>query len=386
MKKKIITFAVVATAVIAALMPGMRAAFAQGTENDISVDAKAYLIADFETGTEIASYAKDERLPIASMVKIMTLDLLFEKIDEGTLSLDEYVCVSENARSMGGSQAYLDAGENYKAEELIKSIIVASANDSCVAMAEHVAGGVENFVAMMNDKAESLGMHDTNFVNCTGLPAPGEYSTASDVLKMTRDLMRHKEFFDYSGIWMFDFVHPSGRKTTLTNTNKLSRFYEGCDGGKTGYTSQALSCLSATAKRGDTRLLCVVIGAPSSKIRNAEVSKLFNFAFANYVNEKVFSYNDSLRTTEVAGGTVSPIKISAAEEVYDFHAKNADKSEVEVKFVPTANRAPVAKGEKIGVFEIYKNGVLIKSVDAVAEESSDKKDFMDTLRDIAEKW
>ena len=386
MKKKIITFAVVATAVIAALMPGMRAAFAQGTENDISVDAKAYLIADFETGTEIASYAKDERLPIASMVKIMTLDLLFEKIDEGTLSLDEYVCVSENARSMGGSQAYLDAGENYKAEELIKSIIVASANDSCVAMAEHVAGSVENFVAMMNDKAESLGMHDTNFVNCTGLPAPGEYSTASDVLKMTRDLMRHKEFFDYSGIWMFDFVHPSGRKTTLTNTNKLSRFYEGCDGGKTGYTSQALSCLSATAKRGDTRLLCVVIGAPSSKIRNAEVSKLFNFAFANYVNEKVFSYNDSLRTTEVAGGAVSPIKISAAEEVYDFHAKNADKSEVEVKFVPTDNRAPVAKGEKIGVFEIYKNGVLIKSVDAVAEESSDKKDFMDTLRDIAEKW
>lgn len=185
---------------------------------------KSYLLTDFDGTTEIASSNKTERLPIASMVKIMTLDLVFEKIENGQISLGDDVTVSENAASMGGSQAFLGANLTYKAEELIKSVIVASANDSCVALAEHCSGSVEAFVLLMNQKAHELGMANTNFVNCTGLPAPGGYSCAEDVAKMTRDLMSHSGFFNYSQTWTYDFIHPDGRKTTLTNTNKLSRF------------------------------------------------------------------------------------------------------------------------------------------------------------------
>ena len=199
MKKKIliafIAFVITACTIISSSVVSVKA-----DSSPMSVNAKSYLITDFDMTTEIASNEKDKRLPIASMVKIMTLDLIFDSIDEGKLSLEDEIQVSENANSMGGSQAYLDAGVSYKAEELIKSIIVASANDSCVAMAEHLAGSVDAFVALMNQKAQSLEMHDTHFVNCTGLPAPNEYSTAADVLKMTRDLMTHERFFDYSGI------------------------------------------------------------------------------------------------------------------------------------------------------------------------------------------
>lgn len=386
MKKKIliafIAFVITACTIISSSVVSVKA-----DSSPMSVNAKSYLITDFDMTTEIASNEKDKRLPIASMVKIMTLDLIFDSIDEGKLSLEDEIQVSENANSMGGSQAYLDAGASYKAEELIKSIIVASANDSCVAMAEHLAGSVDAFVALMNQKAQSLEMHDTHFVNCTGLPAPNEYSTAADVLKMTRDLMTHERFFDYSGIWTFDFLHPSGRITTLTNTNKLSRFYNGCDGGKTGYTSEALSCLSATAKRGDTRLLCVVIGAPSSKIRNAEVTKLFNYGFANFENKKIFSFDDAKNTVaEVINGKHSPIKVVPECEIYRFGARNVHNGAIDVRFVPGTVEAPVAVGDVVGKFEVYENGELLKSVNALAFEGCDRMSFMDIIGDIAKRW
>lgn len=388
MKKKILAF--VAVMIVAVIVFSFGARIARADEKEtigFSVNAKAFLLTDFDGTTEIGSSGKNERLPIASMVKIMTLDLIFEKIDEGVLSLDEDIHVSENASSMGGSQAFLDAGAVYKAEELIKSIIVASANDSCVAMAEHIAGSVEGFVDKMNDKARELGMKDTNFVNCTGLPAPDEYSSAADVALMSRDLMRHEKFFDYSGIWMFDFVHPGGRVTTLTNTNKLSRFYKGCDGGKTGFTSEALSCLSATAKRGDTRLLCVVIGAPSSKERNAEVTKLLNYGFANYESKKIFSFDDMNEfTLRLQKGKSEKLKLKAGREAFDFERKNRPEKEFTFNFVEERCEAPIKEGEKVGMMEIYKNGELYDSIEVFAAESVELRDFMYYLREIADKW
>ncbi|MCL2797950.1 MAG: D-alanyl-D-alanine carboxypeptidase, partial [Firmicutes bacterium] len=258
MMKKIRSLVALAIAVLlgAALLCGaaLKAVYADSASANagekLAVSARSALLVDYHTGTVVYEYNPTQHLPIASMVKIMTLGIIFDEIEKGGISFDTDVTASANAGAMGGSQAFLDANATYKAGELIKSIIVASANDSCVAMAEHIAGSTEEFVTRMNDKAAALGMSDTHFVNCTGLPAPGAYSCARDVGTMTRELLRHDGFYQFSTVWMFDFVHPGGRFTSLSNTNKLLKGYAGCDGGKTGFTTEAMYCLSATAKRG----------------------------------------------------------------------------------------------------------------------------------------
>ena len=225
---------------------------------DFKTVGKSGFLVDVATGTVLYSRNEKERLPIASMVKIMTALLTLEEVDSGRLALDDDVRISENAASMGGSQVFLDAGTTHKAGDLLKTVIVASANDSCVALAEHIDGCVEGFVARMNAKAKQLGMTDTVFKNCTGLPAAESFSSARDVSIMFRELIKHPVFFEYARVWLEDYKHPDGRTTTITNTNKLVRFYEGCDGGKTGFTSEAKFCLCATAKKNGMRVVAVV--------------------------------------------------------------------------------------------------------------------------------
>ena len=234
MKKFLTVLLAGALIAIAIVSAGVRVATA---EEPLAAKAKAAVLMDAESGTIITEKNPTERVPIASMVKIMTLNIAFEEIEAGRLGYDDDVTASEYATSMGGSQAFLDTGSTYKVGELIKSIVVASANDSCVAIAEHISGSVPAFVERMNSTAGAWGMENTNFVNCTGLPAPNGYSSAGDAAIMFRRLIGHKDFFEFANVWMFDFVHPSGRVTQLSNTNKLVRFYEGCDGGKTGFTS-----------------------------------------------------------------------------------------------------------------------------------------------------
>lgn len=355
-------------------------------EEALDCKAKAAMLLDADTGTVVYEKNADDRLQIASMVKIMTLNLIFEEVENGNLSYDTDVVASQNATSMGGSQAFLDTNNSYKAGELIKSIIVASANDSCVAMAEHIAGGVPSFVERMNGKAQELGMDNTYFVNCTGLPAPNQYSCARDVSKMTRELIKHKGFFDFSGIWMFDFVHPSGRTTSLSNTNKLVRFYEGCDGGKTGFTSEALSCLSATAKRGDTRLLSIVVGAESSKVRNAEVSKLFNYGFANYETKRYAAKGDvAEEVVSVNNGKQASVNAVVADDIVLFGKRGANKEcVIEKEFYEIS--APVKCGDKVGKLKVIKNGEIVGSVDLLAQNDVAEKGYMDILDDFIEKW
>lgn len=386
MKKKIIAFVALMLVSLMLFSLGARLARAEGEDDAVKVNAKAYYLTDFDGTVEIASGNKEERLPIASMVKIMTLDLVFEKIDEGAVSLADSVCVSENAASMGGSQAFLAANSVYSVEQLIKSVIVASANDSCVALAEHCCGSVDAFVSQMNEKAKMLGMNNTNFVNCTGLPADNAYSCAVDVYKMTRDLMSHDKFFDYSTVWMYDFEHPDGRKTTLTNTNKLSRFYKGCDGGKTGFTKQAGSCLSATAKRDDTRLICVVIGAPSAKERNSQVSKLLNYGFANYSDKVLYSVEDgSALTVDVEFGKT---KIAGCyiEKPLTVFGKKSSSDKAEIKIEKYTVVAPVRKGDVVGKITAISDAKEVASADILAVENVEKRNVADVLREIAEKW
>ncbi len=387
MRKRMFAVVSIVLAFVLIFSTGNAIARADENEDSLSVNARAYLLIDFDSGTEIMSNNKDKRLQIASMVKIMTLDIIFDAIENGKLNLDDYVNVSENAASMGGSQAFLDANSQYKAEDLIKSIIIASANDACVAMAEHICGSVDSFVYAMNEKAKELGMNNTNFVNCTGLPAPNEYSCAEDVVKMSLDMMKHERFFDYSGIWMYDLVHPSGRITGLTNTNKLSRFYEGCDGGKTGFTSEALSCLSATAKRDGLRLLCVVIGAPSSKERNAEVTKLFNYGFANYSNKKIVGFDDSGNiTAHVLSGKVNTVKIKPSREAYVFGKKSQQSTDYKTNYVVNDLTAPVKSGDVVGHVDVIKDGSVVDSVELVACEDVERMNYIDYVKKIAEMW
>lgn len=381
MKRKIICL-LLSCAVITGLFAG-RVAFA---DEIVESKSRAALLMDGGTGTVIYEKNPEKRLQIASMVKIMTLNVIFDEIDAGNLVYDEMIVASDNAASMGGSQAFLDAGSEYKASELIKSIIVASANDSCVAMAERISGSVPSFVERMNATATEHGMKNTYFVNCTGLPAPNQYSCASDVAKMTRELIKHKDFFEFAGVWMFDFVHPSGRVTGLSNTNKLVRFYNGCDGGKTGFTSEALSCLSATARRGDTRLICVVIGAENSKVRNAEVSELFNYGFANYESRKVVAEGEIVEESiNVSGGKQDTIG-GIAECNVSIFGKKGSLQNVEREINIDEVFAPVRKGDKIGEVRIVLNGEEVGKTDILASEDVMTKNYRDFVDDIVEKW
>ena len=384
---KIVGFAVIflfSLTILSTLLPlGKNVAFA----DEIKVNGKAVYLVDSATGTEMYSYRSDDRLPIASMVKIMTTLLALESVDRGELSLDEMVLVSDVAASMGGSQVFLDSGKEYKAGELIKSIIVASANDSCVAMAERLSGSVEGFVKDMNERAKALGMNNTNFVNCTGLPAPESYSSAKDVSIMFRELIKHPKYFEYAGIWLEDFVHPDGRTTSMTNTNKLVRFYNGCDGGKTGFTSEAKFCLSATAERNGLRVVAVVIGADSSKERFASVSNLFGYAFSNYSAKVIQSKDDCIENSiRVLGGREKGISVAVKE---DFKAlvKKGDDGEYKVHFnLPATVKAPIVRGGEIGKAYLTRNGEVIAECPVVSVVDVEKARYSDTLKHICDEW
>ena len=384
---KIVGFAVIflfSLTILSTLLPlGKNVAFA----NEIKVNGKAVYLVDSATGTEMYSSRSDDRLPIASMVKIMTTLLALESVDRGELSLDEMVPVSDVAASMGGSQVFLDSGKEYKAGELIKSIIVASANDSCVAMAERLSGSVEGFVRDMNERAKALGMNNTNFVNCTGLPAPESYSSAKDVSIMFRELIKHPKYFEYAGIWLEDFVHPDGRTTSMTNTNKLVRFYNGCDGGKTGFTSEAKFCLSATAERNGLRVVAVVIGADSSKERFASVSNLFGYAFSNYSAKVIQSKDDCIENSiRVLGGREKGISVAVKE---DFKAlvKKGDDGEYKVHFnLPATVKAPIVRGGEVGKAYLTRNGEVIGECPVVSVVDVEKARYSDTLKHICDEW
>ncbi|HBF86154.1 MAG TPA: D-alanyl-D-alanine carboxypeptidase, partial [Clostridiales bacterium] len=249
MKRFLIVISVLISAILISFS-GV-SALADGEVNTLS---RSTFLMDAGSGTVIYSKNEKDRLPIASMTKIMLLNLCFEKFDEGVFSFDDEITVSKTASGMGGSQVFLEENGKYKAKDLIKSIIVASANDASVAMAEFLYGSEQKCVEAMNAKCAEWGLSDTLFSNCTGLTKPTQYSCAEDVAKMFGKLIKHKEYFDFSKIWTDEIEHSGGRVTGISNTNKLVRFYEGCDGGKTGYTSESGHCVAVTAKRGGLRL------------------------------------------------------------------------------------------------------------------------------------
>ena len=354
-------------------------------EQSMAKNAKAATLIDFDTGSIVFEKNVDAKYPIASMVKIMTLLLAFEQIESGLMSVNAPISISENAASMGGSQAFLDANTQYKAGDLLKSIVVASANDSCVALAEHIAGSVESFVQRMNERAAKLGMNNTNFVNCTGLPAPNGYSTARDVSLMMRQLLGHSGFFDYASVWTFDFAHNSGRTTTLTNTNKLINGYKGCDGGKTGFTQEASYCLAATAKRNNTRLISVVMGVKDSKLRNFEVSQLFNHGFGNFETRQ-FVFKDKPLQEITIKKARQPQLLVAPKDNFFYFTQKTKKPNINHEITLLQNVAPIKKGQKIGTLTLTQDSEPLKEIDMVATQDVAQQQFVDVLQKIAKQW
>lgn len=359
--------------------------FAQNEE--VIKQAKESILCDYNTGYVISKHNEKERLPIASMCKIMTLLLIFDEVESGNLSLDDNIFVSENASGMGGSQAFIEANSEYKASELIKSIVIASANDSCVAFAEKISGCEKDFVVKMNDKAKELGMSNTLFSNCTGLPKPTQYSCAEDVAKMFTKLISHKEYFTFSKIWMDEIKHKEGRVTGLTNTNKMIRFYEGCDGGKTGYTSEAGHCLACTAKRGNMRLISVVISACDSKARFKETTEMFNYGFANYTNKMLVDSSKPISVkARVQNGKEDCVEVIPEIDYFVFGKKD-EKCDYRMEFVPNEkNKAPIKKGDCVGTLTVYCNGKNMTTINCLANSNVDKKVYFDYLSSVVENW
>lgn len=339
-----------------------------------SSNAKSLLLMEASSGKILFEKNAHNSFPPASVTKIMTMLLICEAIDRGEIYLDTKITASERAKSMGGSTIYLETNEVMTLEDLLKGIAVASANDACVAVAEHMCGSVESFVELMNKRAKELGMKDTNFVNCNGLDAENHHTSAYDIAIMSKELLKHKMIFNYTTIWMDSLRNG---KFQLSNTNKLIRFYEGANGLKTGSTSNAGCCISATAIRNDMQLIAVVMGAENSKERFNAASELLNYGFANYA---VSNFGD--KGTEVCGVRILNGKsdeiIAVTQDntavIIDKNKKNDIKTHINI---PKKLTAPIKKGEIIGELIITLDGETLRKSNLIANKSVKKMSAAD---------
>jgi D-alanyl-D-alanine carboxypeptidase (penicillin-binding protein 5/6) len=328
---------------------------------DLTPSAKSAILMDADTGTIILEKNGDEQLPPASITKIMTMLLIMEAIDQQKIRMEDKVRTSEYAASMGGSQIFLQSGEEMSVKEMLKGIAMASGNDASVAMAEKIAGSEEAFVQMMNERAKQLGMIHTHFVNCNGLPAADHYSSAHDIAIMSRALLQHPQITEFTGVYQDYLRKDSASPFWLVNTNKLVRFYSGADGLKTGFTAEAKFCLSATAKRDGLRVVAVVLGEPNTKTRNAEVSKLFDYAFSQYMSYSLIKTGESLGNFKVSKGTISTVPLIAKHPYSILLKKGAASTGIrhELQLQPKL-KAPIEAGQSIGKIVVYKGDQMLK--------------------------
>lgn len=352
------------------------------------IEAPGAVLMEKETGTVIYSRDPDTRRSPASITKIMTLILIFDALENGKLHLDDTITTSAYAKSMGGSQVFLEEGETQKAETMIKCIVIASGNDASVAMAEHLAGTEKAFVEQMNKRASELGMKNTHFTDCCGLTESREhYTTAYDIALMSRELIsKYPEILTYSAIWMEDITHITRKgssKFTLTNTNKLLRSYEGCMGLKTGSTSIAKYCLSAVAERNGITLIASVMAAPDPKTRFRDAASLLNYGFSKcilYLDEAL----EELPSVKVRKGLKEEVSLTYAGKFRYLSTDGTKPDNIKKKrILSQKTTAPVKKGEKAGIQEYYQNGKRIGTLDILYAETVEKARYRDWAGRVA---
>lgn len=352
----------------------------------LAIESPSVLLMELNSGQVLYEKDPDTARRPASVTKIMTMLLAFEAIDSGKLSLDGTITVSEHAASMGGSQVYLETGETQTVEDILKCMIVSSANDAAVAMGEAIAGSEEGFVAMMNAKAEELGMSNSSFANACGLEAKGHLMSARDIAILSRELLlKYPQVLDYSTIWMDTIVHKTKRGESefgLANTNKFLKKYEGANGLKTGYTSAAGFSMSATATRNGTTLIAVVMGSKTKDIRYSDAAKLLDYGFANcsiYTDNNVLEGNNRI---DIEGGVKDNVAVKAKNDFTYVFVGNDSIGDIVKKLVMIKTDAPIEKGEVIAQVQYEQNGNVLGMVDIVAEENIEKQEYHHALEKI----
>lgn len=339
-----------------------------------SLKSKASILLEADGGAVLYENNSHMRLPIASITKTMSMLLIMEEIDSGKLKLDDLVEVSAYATTMGGSQAYLKEGEKFTVRDMLKAIAIHSSNDVTVAMAEKISGSESAFVTMMNEKSDKLGMKDTHFIDCTGLTDEGHYSTAYDIALLSKELViKHPGILEFTSIWHDTFREG---KFSLDNTNKLLNFYKGVDGLKTGFTTLAGYCLSATAKINDIRLITVILGSPDTNTRFAETKKLLDFGFANIEKNIVLTKGEEIQEVEVKNGVQAKVKAVVGNDLKLAVLKDQKDNITKEINLEQSIVAPIKAGQKIGEIRYHLNGEVIGRIDLVSDKNYEKASFI----------
>ena len=353
---------------------------------NLAENAKSAILIEASTGEVLYNKNANERLAPASMTKIMSLILIMENIENGNLKWNDIVVVSKNAASMGGSQIFLETNEMMSVEDLVKGICVASGNDATVAMAEKIAGTEKAFVKLMNDKANSLGLKNTHFVNATGLDAEGHYSSANDMAVMARELVKHQKILEFSSIYEDYLRKNTNNSFWLVNTNKLVKFYSYIDGLKTGYTGNAGYCLTATGKKNDMRLISVVMGEESTEKRSADTLAMLDYGFNMYNIDKIVDSGDSLGIIKVNLGDPEYVDIVAKKDITVLNNSQKEKRDVKYEIETNEMVAPVKIGDTVGKISVFENGNFKYDVDITVAYDVKKANILKilirNLRDI----
>ncbi len=337
-------------------------------EQDLAPEAKSAILLDADTGTVLFEKNSREKLPPASITKIMTMILTMEALESGKIKYDEPVRVSEHAASMGGSQIFLEPEEEMTVHDLLKAVAIASANDASVALAEKIGGTEEAFVEMMNKRAKELGMKDTHFKNVTGLSAEGHYSTARDISIMSRELLKYPKITSYTRIYQ-DYLRKDSKKPFwLVNTNRLVRFYKGVDGLKTGFTNEARFCLAATAKRGNLRMIAVVMGEPTAKARNTDISRMLDYGFSQYTNHVVYKDGEKIAVRHVDKGEKNKLTVRSRGQFSILMRKGEEPGDYKKEIIWKELKAPIRKGQGVGKVQIIKDGRVIAETELLSTE------------------
>lgn len=348
-------------------------------EEAIEVEARSALLMEASTGKIIYEKNANEKFAPASVTKIMTMLLAMEKVDRGEIKLSDQITVSETAKKMGGSTMLLDVGEVRTVEEIIKGIGIASGNDAAVAMAEYLGGSESGFVEMMNKRAQELGMKNTTFKNCTGLPIEGHLSTAYDISIMSRELLKHPTILKYTGTYMETISEGRKSPIELVNHNKLVRFFKGCDGLKTGFTNDAKYCISATATRDGVRMLSVIMGAPTFKIRNRDASMLMNYGFSKFESKQVATKDGEVEQIPMSQ-TGDKFIIGKAKDDLNLVCPKGMSDKIEKKVVLDESKKKIKEFDTIGYCEYYLDGELLGKVELYSDRDMKKGGIIDSVK------
>ena len=349
----------------------------------LAEDAKAALLIERDSGKVLYDKNAHEKLPPASMTKIMTLLLIMEALESDVITLEEEITISENAASMGGSQVFLAAGEVMTVDNLIKAIAIASGNDASVALAERIAGSEEAFVQMMNDRAEQLQLENTHFENASGLPVENHYTTAYDMGMIAKELLKFEEIVSYTSIYEDYLRKGEENEFWLVNTNKLVHFSPYVDGLKTGYTSEAMYCLTATAKKDDMRVISVVMGAENTKERNAMTMNLIDYAFNQYESEKLYEKGEQVAELSLLHAKDNHYNVVTSEPISLLHEKGKKQSvqwQSEVQLNDTFGDLPIKKGETVGTLIIKEADEIVHQSDLHVQNEVNKADYLTLLK------